>query len=130
MNIGSTIARKQNATNVVRAKLNPKVHEYVEMIETQRLEEGISWDVHGASLFLCIIALDVAIDFKAAPVRFRIGLATDYIHWLGRLMRSDVAVSAYVAEDNVPQEWKDDLVFAAEQVTKAARPLAKSWICR
>ena len=82
MNIGSTIARKQNATNVVRAKLNPKVHEYVEMIETQRLK-GISWDVHGASLFLCIIALDVAIDLKAAPVRFS-DRACNRLHPLAR----------------------------------------------
>jgi hypothetical protein len=123
-NVGRTIARKHNATNFVRAKLNPKVHEYVEMIETQRFEETISWDTYEAALFLSIIALEVAIDSTAAP-RFRIGLATDYIHWLGRLMRSDDAASAYGARDNVPQEWKDDLIFASEQVTKARQALGQ-----
>jgi len=124
-NIGSTIARKQNATNFVRAKLNPKVYEFVTMIETQRLDPTIAWDVHEASMFLSIIALQVAIDAEGMPERFRIGVATDHIHWLGRGMRSDVAAGVYVGRDPVPPEWLDDLTFAAQQIAGARRILGE-----
>jgi len=121
-NLGKTIARKQNATNFIRAKLNPKVHTFVSMVETQRFEQTLAWDAHEAALFLSIIALEVAV-WADAPESYRVGVATDYIHWLGRLMRSDVAASVYVALDTVPSGWLDDLVFAAQTVGKARRTL-------
>jgi hypothetical protein len=124
--IGATVARKQNATNFVRAKLNPKVYELVTMIETQRLDPNRAWDLHEASMFLSIIALQVAIGAAGGQERFRIGIATDYIHWLGRLMRSDVAAGVYVARDPVPPEWLDDLTFAAHQVADARRVLGEA----
>ena len=117
-NLAKTIARKQNATNFIRARLNAKVHTFVSMIEAQRIEQSLSWQVHESALFLSIIALEVASSVDA-PKPHRVGVATDYVHWLGRLMRSDVAAHAYVAPDPVPSEWLDDLVFAAQAVTKA-----------
>jgi len=53
--------------------------------------------------------------------RFRIGVATDYIHLLGRLMRSDLAAGVYVVRDPVPPELLDDLTFAAHLVADARR---------
>jgi hypothetical protein len=125
-NLGRTIARRQNATNFVRARLNPKIHELVTMIETQRLDSALAWDLHEAGVFLSIIALQVATDSEGTSERFRIGVATDHIHWLGRLMRSDVAATAYVAPDTVPPGWLDDLVFAAQQIAKARRRLGEA----
>jgi hypothetical protein len=93
------------------------------MIETQRLDSTSAWDLHEASLFLSIIALQVAIDSEGTSERFRVGVACDYIHWLGRLMRTDLAASVYVARDTVPPGWLDDLVFAAQQVANASRRL-------
>jgi hypothetical protein len=124
--LGTTVARKQNATNFVRAKLNPKVHELVTMIETQRLDPNRVWDLHEACMFLSIIALQVAIGAAHAQERFRIGVATDHIHWLGRLMRSDVATGVYVVRDPVPPSWLDDLTFAAHQVAEARRVLGEA----
>ncbi|NDU90164.1 MAG: hypothetical protein G3I08_09875 [Ferrovum sp.] len=124
-NLGRTITRKYNATNFLRARLNPKIHELVTMIETQR-HPALPWDEHEAGVFLSIMALQVASDSEGVPERFRIGVATDYIHWLGRLMRSDVAASEYVARDRVPPEWLDDLVFAAQQIAKARRILGEA----
>jgi hypothetical protein len=125
--LGTTIARKQKATNFVRAKLNPKVYELVTMIESQRLNPDCAWVLHEAGLFLSIIALRVATDAaEGTQERFRIGVATDYIHWLGRLMRSDVAAGVYVVRDPVAPQWLNDLKFAAHQVADARRVLGES----
>lgn len=131
--LGATIARKQNATNFVRAKLNPKVYELITNIETQRLDHSLAWDMHEASLFLSIIALQIAINSQGVAERFRIGVATDYIHWLGRLMRSDVAAAVYVASDSVRPQRLDDVTFAAQQIGGARRILGEALdvpICR
>lgn len=122
-NLGRTIARRQNATNFVRAKLNPRIHELVSVIETQRFDHAFAWDAHEASVFLSIIALQVAIHADDSPECFRIGVASDYIHWLGRLMRSDVAARAYGDQNTVPPEWLDDLIFVVQQIAKARRVL-------
>jgi hypothetical protein len=124
-NLGRTIARKKDPTNFIRGKINPRVHKYVTMIETQRLDPTVAWAAHEASVFLSIIALRVAIDAEGTPSRFRIGVATDYIHWLGRLMRSDVAASVYVGRDPVPPEWLNDVNFAAKQIANARRVLGE-----
>ncbi|CAB3806541.1 VPA1262 family N-terminal domain-containing protein [Pararobbsia alpina] len=123
-NLGKTIARKQNATNFVRAKLNPKVHEFVKLIETQRFEHRVAWDAHEVALFLSIIALNVAV-LAEAPKSYRIGVAADYIHWLGRLMRSDMAAGMYVARDIVPSELLDGPMFAAQTIAKVRHVLGE-----
>lgn len=115
--LGRTIASKQNSSNFIRAKLNSKTHELVTMIETQRLDRSI--EALQAGLFLSIIALQVVTDSEAIIERYRIGVANDYIHWLGRLMRSDVAASMYVTRDRVFPDWLDDLSSAAQQLAKA-----------
>ncbi|MFW6856695.1 VPA1262 family N-terminal domain-containing protein [Burkholderia gladioli] len=116
-NLGKTIARKKNATNFVRAKINPKVHGFVRLIETQRFEQAIAWGAHEVGLFLSIIALNVAV-LSDAPESHRIGVATDYIHWLGRLMRSDIAAGIYVAHDIALPGFLNDLIFAAKTIAK------------
>ena len=121
-NVAATIARKENPTNFVRAKFNPKVHAFVARVETQRLEQSAAWEAHEAALFLCIIALKIAVQGDA-PESYRIGVATDHIHWLGRLMRSDVAASVYVNGDDVPCGWRDDFEFGIQTVARARREL-------
>src|SRR3546814_19615477 len=82
----------------------------------------IAWDAHEATLCLSIIALNVAV-LADAPESHRIGVATDYIHWLGRLMRSDIAAEMYVAHDIAPTEHLDGLMFAAQTNAKARHVL-------
>ena len=115
--LGRTIARQKNATNFVRARLNPKVHGFVKLIETQRFEHTIAWGAHEVALFLSVIALHVAV-LADAPDSHRIGVATDYIHWLGRLMRSDIAAEMYVDRHAVPSGLLEDLAFAARTIAK------------
>lgn len=123
--LGETIVRKENAANFVRAKFNAKVYELVTMIETQRIDQTLAWSMHEACLFLSIVALQIAIDAQRMPERFRIGIANDYIHWLGRLMRSDIACM-HLAQNSVPPEWLDDLTFAARQIADARRVLGEA----
>jgi hypothetical protein len=124
--LGRIVASKQEATNFVRAKLKPRVHQFVTMIETQRFDSSLTWPMHEAGLFLSMIALQVAIDSEAATMSARIGLATDYIHWLGRLVRSDVAASYYVDLEQVPPEILSDLLLVAKQVAKAREVLGEA----
>jgi len=124
--LGAIISSKQNATNFVRAKVNPKVYELVTMIETQRLDPSRAWDLHEAAMFLSIMALKAAIGAEGSRQQLRIGVATDYIHWLGRLMRSDVAAGVYVSQDPVPPEYIEDLRFAALQVAVARLVLGEA----
>ena len=123
--LGGTIVRKENATNFVRGKFNPKIYELVTMIETQRVDPTHAWDMHEASVFLSVIALHVAIDAVSISERFRIGVANDYIYWLGRLMRSDVA-GIHLAQGSLLPEWLDDLTFAAHQIADARRVLGET----
>jgi hypothetical protein len=124
-NLGKAVARKANATNFIRARFNSKVHSLVSRIETQRVDHTLAWDAHESALFLSIIALEAAAQVNA-PQSHRVGVATDYVHWLGRLMRSDVAASAYVSLDTVPPGWFEDLAFAAQAVAKARCALGAS----
>jgi hypothetical protein len=41
-NLGAAIARKENATNFLRAKFNPRVAAFVAIVETQRFEETLT----------------------------------------------------------------------------------------
>src|SRR3546814_19288178 len=77
----------------------------------------IAWDAHEATLCLSIIALNVAV-LADAPESHRIGVATDYIHWFGRLMRSDIAAKMYDAHDIAPTEHLDVLLLAAQPNAK------------
>jgi len=125
-NLGRSVARKPNATNFVRERINPKVQRYVASIETQRFSD-VAWDVHRAALFLSIIALEVA-STANAPEAHRVGLASDYIHWLGRLMRSDIAAMMYVTSDAQIPDIVDDLSLAAEAISRIRSTLGDQLI--
>jgi hypothetical protein len=121
-NLAQTIARKDNATNVVRGRFNPKVDTLVALIETQRFAPDLTWAAFEAAQFLSIVALLVSIHAKA-PESHRVGLASDYIHWVGRLVRSAIATNAYTAYEVIPPEWRDDMHFVADAMAAARRAL-------
>lgn len=120
-NLSETIVRKPRATNFVRGSLNPKMHQLVCLIETQR--HAFTWEAHEACLILSIIALEVAAHLEAGPISFRVGLATDYIHWIGRLMRSDTAATKYGSGNILVEEWEHDLTYAAQKLVHVNRVL-------
>ncbi|WP_131931449.1 VPA1262 family N-terminal domain-containing protein [Burkholderia sp. SRS-25] len=121
-NLGLTIARKPKATNFVLSKLNTKVARYLADVETQRYEHAISWDAHVTALYLSVIALKVSVH-ASAPEDHRIGIATDYIHFIGRLMRSRIAENSYIVRERNPNPFLDHLPFVAAEVANVRRSL-------
>lgn len=115
--LGRTIARKQNASNFIRAKLNSKIHELITMIETQRNDR--SEEALQVVLSLSNIVLRVIIEKEEMDERFRRGIAIDYIYWLGRIMRSDTAASMFAAHKAVFPDWLEDLTSVSYQLARA-----------
>jgi hypothetical protein len=113
--LGVAIAHKTDATTFVRDELNPRVHTLVSAVETQRLGNTLPWEAQEAALFLSIAAFEVAARADA-PLKFRVGLATDYIHWVGRLARSD---QSRIYDESGPAEYRSDLELAGMQIGRA-----------
>lgn len=122
--LGRTIVNKPHATNFILANLNPKINEYVAMIEAQRYVQDR--EALQASIYLVSIALLVSAKSEASPKKYRIGVASDYIHWLGRIMRSEIALGMYGNLDEVPPGRVTDLNFAAQQLGEARRALGEA----
>jgi hypothetical protein len=88
-----TIMRGDNPTNYVRDRLNPAMHTLVQTIELQRGDHGLSGDSLSGAMCLINIALRLAIVSAKSKDAHRIGLAVDYVHWYGRLTRSEIAAT-------------------------------------
>lgn len=121
--LGRTVARKQNASNFVRAKLNSKIHELITMIETQRNDR--SAEALQVALSLATIALQVVIHAEDMDERFRKGIAIDYIYCLGRIMRSDTAASMFVSHEIIFPEWVEDLTAVSKKLARARLALGE-----
>lgn len=122
---GRVIARKDAPTDFGRARLNPIVHELVQIIESQRFDISLAFEALETGVFLTSIGLEVAIMSVNVDGRFRTGMATDYVHWLGRLTRSELAESRFEARLGLPDEGFIDVKFAAAQVLAARKTLGE-----
>ncbi|HKN73407.1 MAG TPA: VPA1262 family N-terminal domain-containing protein [Terriglobales bacterium] len=124
--IGRTIAKMPPPTNTnfVRAELNPILHALVQMVETQRFESSLSAEALETGVCLVSVGLEVAIAAETAKEEFRVGMAADYIHWIGRLARSDAA-SRFDASATLQDICRDDLSFAAQQILVARKVLGE-----
>jgi hypothetical protein len=123
--IGKTIANMSSPTNFIRDKLNPILHALVQLIEVQRFDFGLTMEALETGICLVSVGLEVAISAKTTKESFRVGMATDYIHWLGRLIRSDAATSRFDSFRTLPKVWREDLSFAARQVLDARGALGE-----
>jgi hypothetical protein len=124
--IGRVIAGKPAPTNFVRDRLNPVVNDLVETIETQRFGGEIAGDAFLQGVWLVSVSFEVAVAAEAAKIEHRIGLAADYIHWTGRLMRSEMAFDICNTSTDLPDIVGNDLVLAAEQIASARKMLGDS----
>lgn len=94
---GRLIAIGERGTDYVRNSMNPALHQYINLIEAGRSGDSRRpFEMLRTGLNLVLIGLEVAFSAKDAPVQHRIGLATDYIHFLGRLLRSWVSEEWFV----------------------------------
>ena len=65
------------------------------------------------------VVLDVAIRAETAKRAFRIGMATDYIYWMGRLARSETAATRFTIDEDMRDLWRADFFLAAGKVAAA-----------
>jgi hypothetical protein len=112
------IIREINPTNYVRDKLNPAMHALVQTIELQRGNRPSGDSLSGA-MCLINIGLRVAIASTKSEATQRIGLAVDYVHWYGRLTRSEIAATLLDSEYGRFPGLSDDVDSAAALVLKA-----------
>ena len=116
--LARTITRKSNATNFVLDRLNPAVERYVQAMEFQRA--GTDRTDTGLQIVACLISLGLEVAMAAnAPDHHREGMAADYVHWSGRLMRSEAAQTRFEHAGTLDEFWRDDVAFCARQITAA-----------
>jgi hypothetical protein len=113
------IIRENSPTDYVRDKLNPAMHALVQRIELQRGNPGQSGDSLSGAMCLVNIALRVAIASTKSEATPRIGLAADYVHWYGRVTRSEIAATLLDSEYGRVPGLSDDVDSAAASVLKA-----------
>jgi hypothetical protein len=106
---GRTIANRARGTDLVRDRINPILFRYIGLIETGRSSgDDRPLQMLTAGLCLVITGLEVACSATQAPTHYRIGIANDYIHFLGRLLRSWVSeqIFANLGEWRPVRDWE------------------------
>jgi hypothetical protein len=121
--VAATMSKKPSPTNFVRTHSNPVVQRCVHILETQRFKYDLGSKALDVGIGLIGVGLEVAIVSEAVDMRFRVGMAIDYIHWLGRLLRSDIAGQRYGSAEIVLPVWTEELTFVVEQVSRARKVL-------
>ena len=121
--LAKIISSKPKATDFIRANLNPIVEEMIRAVETQR--DDRSFELIHISTCLLAIGLEVAIVAEQSDIRFRTGLASDYIHWAGRLMRSVDTHIRYDGGDRIGDTWRDDIAYLAGRMAAAGKAIGE-----
>ena len=120
--LGQTINRKRAPTNFVLHRMNPIIEEYIQVAEFQRASHSETYTK--LQIATCLISLGLEVAATAnAPENFREGMAVDYIHWIGRLMRSEIARTRFDHSEAFDEFWRDDVAYCASQNSyRASRP--------
>jgi hypothetical protein len=122
-NLARTIARLPSPTDFVRSRLNPVLGSIVDRLEAQRSSQTSCLEQLEAATCAVAVVLDVAIRSENAKSLFRTGMATDYIHWIGRLARSEVAATRLTIDENMSDLWRADFLWAARKVAAMRQAL-------
>jgi len=121
--LGAAISRETSPTNYVRGKLNPALHSFVQSIETQRGAFGPCFTTLSGGMCLVNVGLHVAIDSTKSVASHRVGVAVDYIHWFGRLTRSETATAVLPLVAHGHLSLSTDVEFATALILKAREVL-------
>jgi hypothetical protein len=116
--LAGTINRKANSTNFVRDRLNPVIERYMQAMEFQRPDINSSYAALQITACLISLGLEVALT-ASAPDDHRQGMAVDYVHWAGRLMRSEPARIRFDHANGFDEFWQDDVAHCAHQLLAA-----------
>jgi hypothetical protein len=122
-NIARTIARNPSPTDFVRNRLNPVLAFIVDQLEAQRSDYPSCFERLEAATCVVAVVLDIAIRSENAKPAHRTGMATDYIHWMGRLARSEVAATRFAIDEHMRDLWRADFLLAANKVALARQAL-------
>jgi hypothetical protein len=116
--LARAISKNNAPTNFVRDRLNPVMHSLVQEIEFRRGPDDRSFNALQIATYLVSLALQTAIT-SDAPLKFREGLARDYVHWAGRIMRSESAQARLIVAKGSTDLWNDDIEFLVGQIRRA-----------
>jgi hypothetical protein len=120
--LGQAIARKTAPTNFVREHLNPVIEELVQAMEFQTIDTGITFLTLQIATCLIGLGLEVA-RTSGAPQNYREGMAVDFIHWTGRLMRAEPAHTRFEHANAFDEFWREDVTFCVRQISSARAAL-------
>ncbi|SDT08201.1 VPA1262 family N-terminal domain-containing protein [Bradyrhizobium canariense] len=121
--IARTIALAPSPTDFVRSRLNPIVAFIVGRLEAQRSDQTSCFEQLEAATCVVAVVLDVAIRAETSKRAYRIGMATDYIYWMGRLARSETAATRLTIDEDMRDVWRSDFLLAASKAAAARRAL-------
>jgi hypothetical protein len=112
--VGQLITATHDPTVYLRNHLNPIEQYLVELIETQRYSLSLAHQALECGLAIACVALEVSVRYDGAKIEHRRGLAVDYLHWLGRLIRSDIA-SHWLMWEMPDDSAREALALASDQ---------------
>jgi hypothetical protein len=124
VSIGKAVCRRNAPTNFVRDRFNPVMHSLVQEVEFQRGVSDATFNAIQIATFLASLMLEIATTSEA-PVRFRQGMACDYVHWTARVMRSEALQTLLIACEGFPDLWKDDVALLARQIMRSSDMFGK-----
>ena len=109
--LGRAISRLSTPTYFVRDQDQP-VHSISSMqtLEFQRGETDATFNAVQIATCLISIGLEVAV-VSTVELKLRQGVASDYVHWAGRLMRSDAARIRLAFGAHASDLWMNDFAF-------------------
>jgi hypothetical protein len=120
--LGAAISRRDAPTNFVRDRLNPVMHSLVKEIEFRRGPHDASFNALQIATCLVSLVLEVAITADT-PQNLREGMASDYVHWAGRVMRSEEAQARLMVGRGMNDPWQEDIRFLAQQIRRGKEAL-------
>lgn len=124
--LGAAISRRDAPTNFVRDRLNHVLHSLMQEIEFRRGPHGASFNALQIATILISLVLEVAITVEA-PQKILEGMASDYVHWAGRVMRSEEAQARLMVGQGTSDPWEEDIRFLGQQITRGREALGEQF---
>lgn len=123
--VARTITRLPSPTDFVRRELNARVAPIVVRLEAQRSGQTLCFEQLEAATFAIAVVLDAALRSENAEPRFRVGMATDYIHLMGRLARTETAKTRFTIDGYMRDPWRADFLLVAQKIAAARHILGE-----
>jgi hypothetical protein len=124
--VARTIARLPSPTDYIRRELNAVVAHMVVQLEAQRSDQTVCFERLEAATCAVAVVLDVALRSENAEPRYRVGMATDYTHLMGRFARTETAATRFTIDEYMRDPWRADFLLAAKKIAAARQILGEA----